>query len=180
MRKRQFSVTDYFEQVVRKTSQKLLGDLQAFDSGITGVHYEHGHPVEIIETLMQKDRSQTLIFNKYPLVALFQDFPEKWLNEYQMEATVNIIICNSTVNTLKAKERYDRNFIPVLYPIYDELISQIEKHPNTIGYSPNHTKVDRLYWGRNGLYGNKANTFNDYLDAVELLNFKINFNTLIC
>lgn len=177
---RQFNIAQYVGERVAKVSDKLTAELQQLDSGITGVHYLHGHPREIIETLMQRDKSPSRQFDKYPLVCLFQDFPETWSSDGIVEAVLNIVICSSTLADFKAPERYARNFVPILYPIFDELIKAIRRGPNTVGYDPVFKKYDRLYWGKAGLYGNQGNIFNDRLDAVELMNFKLKLNTLIC
>lgn len=180
MKNLEFSIVDYIGQICEKVSAKLTPEFYAIDSGITGVHYIHGHPKEIIETLAQRDKSETFMFHKYPLISLFQDFPEKVINDYSVEVSLNIVICKSTLPEYKAKERYEKNFYPFLYPIYSELINQIKRHPNTTKYFSDYTKIDRLFWGRSGLYGNTANKFNDHLDALELVNLKIQINTLIC
>jgi len=41
--------------------------------------------------------------------------------------------------------------------------------------SVEHTPINRLYWGKNGLYGNTGNVFSYYIDAIEIkdLVFKI-------
>ena len=173
-------VVDVIEEVVEKVSAKMLTDLQALDPNITGVHYLHGHPVEIVETLAQRDQSETYVFKKYPLICLFQDFPEKHIGKELIEANLNIVICKSTIPTYKAKERYAMNFKPYLYPIYDEFLRQVQKDRRVEGYSQEHTKVDRLFWGRSAVNGNVANKFNDYLDAIELINFKIKLNLTTC
>jgi len=36
-----------------------------------------------------------------------------------------------------------------------------------------HDKIDRLFWGRSGLYGNEGNIFNDHLDAIEIQNLSL-------
>jgi hypothetical protein len=35
-----------------------------------------------------------------------------------------------------------------------------------------HQKYDRLYWGKQGLYGNSGNIFNDFIDAIEINELK--------
>lgn len=106
-----FSVVEFFGGIVESISAKLLTDLKQIDKNITGVHYLHGHPQEIIETLQQKDKSEKYQFEKYPLVCLFQDFPEK-INPKTglIEVSLHIVICNSSRPDYKAPERYDTNF----------------------------------------------------------------------
>lgn len=167
-----------FRDIVEKVSDKLTPQLQTYDSLITGVHYEHGHPLEIVETLTQKDKSNTHRFKKYPLVALLQDFPEhNNRNGFdEIEPVFRVLIIRATKPTFKAAERYDYNFVPVLYPIYEELLKQIDKSPVFLTYGVttiSHTKIDHPYWGRDGLWGKEGNIFNDWVDCVEIQNLKL-------
>jgi hypothetical protein len=178
-------IVDKFGEVVTAVSAALTPSLVAYDSLITGVHYLHGHPTEIIETLTQKDKSDTFKFTKYPLVALFQDFPEAHNQQIGIdnEATLHIIIAYSSRPTYKAEERYTLKFKPVIYPIYLELLKQITLNKAFLNYgiqNLGHTKIDRLYWGREGLYGNTGNVFNDFLDCIEIRDLKLKINLKNC
>lgn len=178
-------IVDEVETIVGVASAALLTYLQGIDPGITAVHYQHGHPKEIIETLMQLDKSSTMQFDKYPLVALFQDFPEVHTGQvgFDSEVTLHIVIVNSTKADYKADERYELNFKPILYPIYYELLKQFNfsKRFSTYGVSTiSHTKIDRLYWGKEGLYGNDGNIFNDRLDCIEIRDLKLKVNLKNC
>lgn len=174
-------VIDTIQECVKQTSIKLTAQLKLVDKFIEGVHFEHGHPIEIVETLSQKDKAGIeFSFKKYPLVCLFQDFVEDVSNNYIVSANLHIVICNSTKSDYKAKERYENNFKPIIYPIYDELFNQFQKNGDIIGYFPEHKKIDRLFWGKESIYGNKANIFEDYLDAVEIINLKLNLNKINC
>ena len=39
-------------------------------------YYMHGHPLDIIKTLNEKDRSPTNKSKKYPIIAMFKGFTE--------------------------------------------------------------------------------------------------------
>lgn len=177
-------IVDEIGAVVEAVSTKLLTQLQAFDPLITGVHYQYGHPLEIIETLKQMDESQDYKFRRYPFIGLFQDFPQE-VGEvgFDSEVTLHLIIARFTVNTYKAAQRYENNFKPVLYPIYLEFLEQLNFSKAFMKYAPNqipHTKIDRLYWGREGLYKNEGNIFNDFLDCIEIRNLKLKTYLNIC
>lgn len=188
-------IVDIFRDVVAATQnaviskknepvKTLLQSLQEYDTNITGIHYQHGHPLEIIETLEQQTQGTTQKFKRFPLVALFQDFPEeKGRSGFDSETTLHILICYGTKNTYKATQRYEKTFKPVLYPIYLELLEQIrlDSRFNVVNTSLiEHTKIDRLYWGRETDSGNKANKFNDLLDCIELKNLKLKLDRKIC
>lgn len=178
-------VVDVMRDVVGAVSTALTPSLQSIDSNITGVHYEHGHPLEVIETLAQKDATDQYYLEKYPLIAVFQDFRERFGNNagYYTDVSLNIVICNATLPEYKAGERYDKNFRPILYPIYEELMEQIRLEPRIMTYgfdTMRYDKYDRLYWGRQGLYGNEGNIFNDWLDAIEIQNLELRINNINC
>ena len=180
-----YIIVDEFRDIVEKASLKLTPVFKELDPLITALHYDHGHPAEIIETLRQKDDTQTFRFDKYPLIALFQDFDEvvKPNSGIQSEVSLNLIIARPTLPEYKASERYEKNFRPFLYPAYDELLYQINKSKAflTKGVSLiEHTKIDRLYWGRKGLFRNQGNIFNDWLDCIEIKNLKLKVNLKIC
>lgn len=173
-------IVEVFAGVVARVEARLLSQFQALEPAIAGIHYDHGHPLEIIETLKQKDKSQTFRFQKYPLIALFQDFPE--VNAgigFESEASLHLIIAKGTKKDYKAGERYEHNFKPFLYPVYEILLEEINRDKAFLTYGVSklpHTKWDRLYWGRNGLFGNQSNIFNDYLDVIEIKNLKLKIN----
>lgn len=178
-------IVDIFGSVVEAVSAALLPTLQAYDPGITAVNYLHGHPVEIIETLTQRDKSDVFMFKKYPLVALFQDFPEAHNSALGIdnEPTLHIIIAYSSKPEYKSDERYTFKFKPVLYPIYLELMKQLTLHKSFLNYGVQtipHIKIDRLYWGKEGLYGNTGNVFNDFLDCIEIRDLKLRVNLKNC
>lgn len=172
-------------EIVAQVSAELLPQLQAVDPKITAVHYEHGHPLEIIETLQHKTAANQFKYQKYPLVALFQDFPERITNTpgFEAEVRLNMVIARGSDMRFKADKRYEYNFEPVLYPIYRALMQAINDHPAFMSYGPTlieHTKYDRLYWGREGLYGNTGNIFNDWLDCIEIRDLLLNVNVKLC
>lgn len=177
-------IVEIFQEVVNRVESNVLGSLQALDSKIEGVHYEHGHPLEIVETLKQKDKSQTYRFQKYPLIALFQDFAEvKGPIGFEREVNLHLIIAKGTKSEYKAKDRYEHNFKPFLYPVYESFLEEINREKRFQTYGSNrieHTKWDRLFWGRNGLFGNQSNVFNDFLDVIEIKNLKLKINLETC
>lgn len=179
-------VAQMMSNIVGELRTNLLSTLQAFDANIKTIRYEHGHPTEIIETLRQAELSKTEKYQKYPIVMLFQDFDDDKGNSggYAGNVSLHIVIANSTLPTYKAAERYTNNLNPVLIPIYEELIRLIGKSKYFVTYGKRtikHRKTERLFWGRNGLYGNQSNVFNDYLDVIEItnLNLTLNYKTIL-
>lgn len=142
-------------------------------------YYMYGHPLEVINTLSEKDRNDEWKFKKYPIIALFQDFTET-LGEHQATQSavedLNIVIATNTSQTYTSEQRYTNTFKPVLYPLYNLLIKHIENIKWFRNIDPGlvpHQKIDRLFWGRSGLYGNEGNVFNDHIDAIEIRNLSL-------
>lgn len=183
-------VVDLMRDVVANVSDALTASLQQIDPKITGVHYEHGHPKEIIQKLNEKNKVDAFKFKRFPLVALFQDFPEQRMTEpgLEYEVTLHMIIARVTDANYDATKRYDENFKPFLYPIYFELLKKIHAlsfglwkpfQTNSPG-SIRHTKIDRLYWGREGMYGNEGHIMNDKIDCIEIRDLKLLINFKNC
>lgn len=177
-------IVDEFSEIVEKVSNELTATFKNIDSNISGVHYLHGHPVEIARTLSEKSQTNEFKFKKYPLIALLQDFPEKKNTIGQeSEVSLHIIIVKGTDPNWKADRRYNENFRPFLYPVYIELLDQIMKHKKFItksNESIDHTKIDRLFWGVSGEYGNTANIFMDHVDIIEIKDLKLKVRLDYC
>ncbi len=170
-------VVEELKAITVKVSAKVLTQLQLKDSNITGVHFFNGHPKEIIETLGQLDQEPPFLYQRFPAICLFQDFkePSGKIIGIRANPKIQVAIINQTLNDYKAWQRYQENFIPILYPIYNELIKQIKLNGHIQGRLVPHTKIDRLYWGRQGIGGGLENKFNDYLDAIELQDLDLRF-----
>lgn len=173
-----------FTPIVAAVSTELLPQLKEYDPAITGVHYQFGHPLEIIKTLGQYDQGVTTPFDKYPLIAFFLDMPIKRgvTPGVYGEGTAHMAIIRQCYNPNQtAAERDQTNFEPVLTPIYLELMKQISLRGDLFMLPGQemlpHDVIYRYYWGKEGLFGNTANIFNDWVDAIELkIKLKININ----
>lgn len=137
-------------------------------SGGKKPYYLYGHPLEIMKILSEKSANDTLKFEKYPLIVLFQDFKEG-ITLTGRDVPLNIAIITETRQDYTAAERYNDTFKNTIYPIWDLLIKYIKRSK----YIDNkmeltYDKTDRLYWGKNN-----SNLFNDFIDAIEIENLKL-------
>lgn len=150
------------------------------------ISYMYGHPIEIIENLRQMSKREeypiedigVVLAPKYPLIALFTDYEEKKGEDWQIESEVDLhfIIANITEKGYTAEERATVNFKAKLYPIYDQFLKSIASSGyfrESVWQDIKHTKTDRFFWGKTGLYANAGNVFEDYLDCIELTNLKL-------
>lgn len=162
----------------------LIERLQQANQDISTIHYLYGHPLELVNTMQEQNRDPGIDgeggkYDMWPVVMLFTDIPEVYdrgANDYNANVTLQMVIAYMTDKNLKAAQRLEQNFKPILLPIYEALMQGIMRSGSFAvqaqGRIP-HTKYDRYYWGKTGLYGNSANTFNDYIDAVEIQNLTL-------
>lgn len=157
-------VFDYVVQIVREEYDSESRELP---------YYLYGHPLEILATLSRKDKSGNWKYRKYPLIALFQDFAETkgGLESIEMAVSPRLIIADQTQRKYDSSERYTETFKPILYPLYELLLKSIADcgYFNIADYENiPHTKTDRLFWGKEGIYGSEKNIFSDYLDVIDI------------
>jgi len=138
--------------------------------------YMYGHPVEIAKRLTDKDKNRQSN-QKYPLIALRMDIVET-VSKGIWSYSLNILIANYNDKKWNAEERMSNIFEPVLYPIYERFMQELQRSglffwTGNLDY-PEHTKVDRPFWGTEGTQGNVKNIFNDPIDAIEIIGLKVN------
>jgi len=165
-------IIDLFKNITTQVSTKMEKN----------INFLHGHPKEVTETLAEMTKNPTASAKKYPLIALFQDFEEDKSSDF-IRIRPQLIIATMTDKGLKAADRYELTFKPELYPIYDTFLEVIAKS----GYfneatvkQIKHIKIDRLFWGRTGLYGSEKNIFNDYIDCIEIKELTLNVKPNSC
>lgn len=151
--------------------------------GLAQLIYLWGHPLEIVTTLQEYTKNPVKESRKFPLIALFTDIVVRRHQPIGFFGSVrlNMVIANITKPEYKAAERLAVNFQPILQPIKEELIRQIDRHPQwTHGGEVTYEEIERYYWGKQGLYGNQGNIFNDYIDCIELREINLNIKKKQC
>lgn len=171
-------IEDDMATIVSRVSTALTTKLKLTDPKIQGVWYEFGTRLEIIETLSQKSGNDIYKFRKYPLVCLFTDISYSLGNNANdtAELKLNMAIIYGTKATFKAKDRLEKNFKPIIMPIYDELLRQISLDGKmflnaSATVNIRHTTQRKYYWGTQPIDG--ANVFNDFVDGLEIDNLEL-------
>jgi hypothetical protein len=148
-------------------------------------YYEHGHPIDITNKLMELN-SGNYNYRKYPLIVLLQEFDEvKDVDRDGLYSIANpdIVIVNLTGKNIHVEDRYDLNFRTVLYPLYNSFLKQMSKckYFLTKGNAVfSHTVREAPYYGTEGSSGNTANGFTDQLDGLKINNTSIKVNDNRC
>lgn len=172
------SIIDILRDDVALVSAALMPQFNDLNRGIQQISYLHGPIKEINNklTAATKDPSQKVL--KYPLVILFQPFEEGRGTDNGVDTTDNIriIIVTETLPEIFTEERYAVNFVPILRPIYDELLNQLALDERVMAANVSliqHTKVEWPFWDD----GNDKNPFNDRLDIIEIKGLKLKIYT---
>lgn len=175
-------IDELIADCVKATETKVLPQLQRANSNIAGVFFKHGHPLEIIAELQLLAKGPNSKDLRYPLVALFRDFPERkgtTVGVYA-EARVNMIIATRTEPNYFTDQRKEVSFKPILYPILTEFMNQLylsgkffNEGIDTLDY----TQIDHYFWGRQEIYGAAANIFKDWIDCIEIKDLILKPNT---
>lgn len=150
----------------------------SFSSGFP--FYLYGHRQEIANRLLAKDKDRSTKDKKYPAIFLKLDTEEEIKNGFQFY-NLNLVIVQFTKANYNAEERYANVLKPVLYPLYEMFLKKLgdsglfvwEAPPDGDAKFPPHTKIDRPYYGTPSEETNVKRIFNDPLDAVEIVNLKI-------
>lgn len=138
------------------------------------LNYHYGHRLEIVNRFMEITRAATYKAEQFPAICLFTDIEERISGDgYERECELNLAIITDTQPTFTASERKTYSFDPILQPLYDLFMERLAESSSIAEVYPDHSKWDRYYWGKNGLYGNTGNIFNDYIDAIEIDNLTI-------
>jgi len=172
-------INEIMSDCVGAVSQRILPDLQRANSNIEALSFMFGHPLELKNRLKEMSESATERYLKFPVVMLFSDVqtsPASVKGSYQ-DVTLNMAIAMSTQPEYTASKRDLENFAPILRPIYAELIQAIFKCGYFWVQTPRELlgrSIERFFWGKEGIQGNTANQFNDYIDAIEIKGLKLN------
>jgi hypothetical protein len=183
-----FGAVSFLITTVTDSQFIVNGDASGLTSYTSGGPYvEYGHMVEISNTLKARNTATgTLQYQKYPLIALKLDVESDYIGQGNTfnYSDISIFLVNITDKTYKAKDRLEKNFDPVLYPLYEKFITALKRHPsiritNELD-NTKHSKIDRFFWGSQDNDNSTKNIFNDYLDAIEIRNLELSINNKKC
>lgn len=166
--------------IAEKVDAKLFGrTIDPFH-----VWFDYGRYLEITKRLTEKQQGTTEKLKRFPLIWLVIPFDEEYGKTDQVCELTNlqIIIATQTEVDSTTPDRMVDNFIPRLYPIYEELLKQIKISGffSEIGYEVPHKKVDQPYWDGKDNGAQQANMFNDAIDAIQLKNIRLTVNETTC
>lgn len=174
------NIPDLFATIAEKVDQKLFTRTE----DPFHVWFDYGRYMEITRRLTEKQQGTNERSKRFPLIWLVIPFDEEYGKTDQVCELSNlqiILACQTEIDSTTPDRMVD-NFIPRLYPIYEELINQIKLSGffSEIGYNVAHKKIDQPYWDGKDNSTQQANMFNDAIDAIQLKNIRLTVNETTC
>ena len=157
-------VEDILSKVVKRASITIDIDLS----------FQYGTLREIVENLHTLGKGGKV---KYPLVALIEPFRQR-ITDDGTRANLRLLIATMTSKTLKADERLEQNYKPILFPAYEALIDEIKRV--TASSTLEHTLINHFEMGRESLQGYDKAILDDHVDAIEINDMNVLFRENKC
>lgn len=164
-------IEDVFRDIIVKLNTNLA------DKEIN-VCFQFGTLREIVDNLNSLTQVNA---GKYPLIALIEPFPQqKGISQIEARLKLRFLIATYTSRELKADERLELNFKPILFPVYDAFIREIKHSEYFRTEEIKHTLVNHFEIGKETLEGYDGSVFNDHIDAIELKDMELDIKNKQC
>lgn len=165
-------IDNIFTDIVATVSDNLASETSL---SIPQVSFKAETFKELCARLKEDSSTEATKQTKYPLVALIRNYgTDLKPNDYYKHTSLTLIIVTLTEPTKHSEDRMAENYIPVLYPIYTELMEQIKrcKYIATVGrpYPPH--KLDESF----NLGSDAGYRMEDYVDGLIISNLELKFN----
>lgn len=163
------TLLDRYGTVATAVETALLPQFKIINPKTQRVHFQMGHPLYVLRELVKLLKPLSAQYTRFPLIAVFEDVTQEYIGKGLSQITPKVIFCNPTKKEYSRAEREAKNFAPILRPMAQEwLIQARETGMFWFPYTDGGNIIERPFWGREELYGNKANIFNDELDCIEI------------
>lgn len=161
------SIRDIFAELVTEVSDNLSTE---DDLSIDQVSFKCETWIELIKRVQSEDLSTTHRSTKYPLIALIRNFDEKYnADSYLTDVSLTLVIVTLSDPNKLSEDRESDNYVPILRPIYAELMEVIKGSNYFTGYYnlyPSHTKTESFQLGQSSESGNTKYVLPDCVDGI--------------
>ena len=150
--------------IVRQEFKEIVENIKTKHNHALLEFYD-GNKYEVEQIINSKDKENTK-FNKYPCIVL--EMPFKWkpsefnnLNEISLN-NIRLLIVASAELEERNDKRYETKFIPVLFPLLDQLVEEMNIY-NQIQTFEIIDVIEHPY------YGTKQTIGNDKWETIEII-----------
>lgn len=141
---------------------------------LPNLNYQYGKLEEINEMLIAYTKTTEFAAQKFPMIWVFTGFKITRGNVrfFGETSDLRIFIITGSAQADKSVNRIEKNFKPLLYPIYREFLRQIAKSQVFTDYLPDtitHSVKDYYFFSQDGA----KSVLTDAVDCVEISNLKL-------
>jgi hypothetical protein len=170
--KQQVVMVDIFDNVANAMNKTFIKN----NKSNLIVNYIYGKQTQIIKRFQELNESTTLKDMKYPALILFMEFPERRGPNYYANIVIpKIVIATLTDVNDYPEVRYEKNFKPILYPIYYEFLHQLALNANTV--VDDEDMIEHVKWDRMGM-ASMGGDLTDVVDAIEINNLHLTISQI--
>ena len=163
------STTDfrYFPYLI----QDIVSQVRAVYDTVDGLkpYYEFGTYLELTKRV---DINNSIGVEKYPLIWLVWEANESiqnWYSDVAYNISPRLFVCNLTKTEYSSIQRYDINFVGVLFPILEIFKKYLRVNPYmSVNGEMKYQLAEHLLWGESLGFQKNKNVLFDTLDAIEL------------
>lgn len=148
--------------------------------GIGSVNFAGGRPLEIRQTLIDKDNAieEAVKNSKYPIVMYFMPTSTirnatGWYGTAKIPI-ITIAALSNLTDSVDTRFEEGGTFKSILYPCYYEFLDKLSRHPNVIGGDPDaFSFTERINPGNKPVLSSES----DFVDCIDLMNLEIKLIT---
>lgn len=167
----------YFPYLIQSIVEDVRSEYDPEDN--MKPYFEFGTYLELTKQIEIKDDIDA---EKYPLIWLVWEADEsiqQWTSKIAYTISPRLFICNFTSSDYSSSERYDLNFIEVLFPIWNMFLKYLEYFPYvTTDTTFPFQLAEHLLWGETLGFEKNKNIMFDTLDAIEIKFSKLEINNI--
>ncbi len=178
------NVPAIFKTIADKTFAAVMPEINTATGGSMVGSFIPGTLLHIVARLEEMSSDPGVKDNRFPLIGFVHDFKTTYFKNNPIpEVTVRIFIANLTAQDRRTEDRMTVNFMPILYPLFSEFISQIKASNyfmKDYGSEIEMEIFDRMHWGKEGIYGPEKYEINEFIDGIEIQNMRLRLNIPNC
>ncbi len=147
-------------------------------------YYEYGTTQYLSNMMLSRGKDNVNKYKRYPLIAFKLPTTPAQIDNGIWSFSLNIAFIALSNEGYTVRERYEKIFKPVLYPLYQSFLDSVRLSgnfmwPNNLE-TPKHQQRDWYDWGTLGPLGLKAHMFNDPVEAIELTSLELKVDYKNC
>lgn len=171
------SISAAFRQLVTDTEAAIQEDTTVvFPTDVPKkLYFMQGNVMEVSGQLLKLTKSPQHKGKKFPLVVLFRDIKEG-IEDTGIKFKAHFAIFTLTQETYSSDEREVKTFNPILRPIFEEIVNQLQNSAAFNAPSLKELAIEKYDCFFYGSVQNNKNPFGDRVDAIDVTSISLSLN----